>query len=235
MKCLYCGKEFEISPFGSGGNNRVFCYECYPEGLDRKQRNRHRGFLFSEIIKREKLERGCDICGYKKSSSALEWHHPNQDKEYTPSAITFNLDLYHSETQKCQLLCANCHREIHEKNREPYVWPTSSKEVVQVTEEQIIDSYQKVKSCREVAKIFGVDASTVSKICKKNSIPIEANYNSKVKIAKIDKNTGEVIQNFDSISDALKSIGKENTTTGHIAAVCKGKRNSAYGYKWKYI
>lgn len=235
MKCLYSGKDFEINPFGSGGNNRVFCYDCYPEGLDKKQRNRHRGFLFSEIIKREKLERGCDICGYKKSSSALEWHHPNQDKEYTPSAITFNLDLYHSETEKCQLLCANCHREVHEENRKTYIWPTPTKEVVKITEKQIIESYQKIKSCRKVAEIFGIDSSTVSNICKKHNIEIDSRSNSRVKVAQIDKNTGEIVQIFDSISDALVFLNKNTSATGHISSVCKGKRQTAYGYKWKYV
>lgn len=42
---------------------------------------------------------------------------------------------------------------------------------------------------------------------------------------------GNVIKVFDSVSDAARSLG---VPTSHISAVCKGKRNSAFGYSWRY-
>lgn len=42
---------------------------------------------------------------------------------------------------------------------------------------------------------------------------------------------GNFIKHWDCISDARKFFGVDNS---HISAVCKGKRESAYGYKWKY-
>jgi len=44
---------------------------------------------------------------------------------------------------------------------------------------------------------------------------------------------GNPIQKFNSISDAARAIGKPNGN-GHISMVCRGKRKSCYGYKWKY-
>lgn len=62
---------------------------------------------------------GCAICGYNKCEVALEFHHVNQeDKKYCISRGQFgNKDLI-DEVQKCILLCANCHREIHYKEKQ---------------------------------------------------------------------------------------------------------------------
>lgn len=47
---------------------------------------------------------------------------------------------------------------------------------------------------------------------------------------------GKVKQEFDSIREAARSLGKEKPTDiTHIIDVCKGRRKSAYGYKWEYI
>jgi hypothetical protein len=59
----------------------------------------------------------CEICGYNKNLSALEFHHkdPNE-KEFQIDARRFantNLDILEQELNKCMILCSNCHREIH--------------------------------------------------------------------------------------------------------------------------
>jgi 5-methylcytosine-specific restriction endonuclease McrA len=55
----------------------------------------------------------CIKCGYKKCLSALEFHHINpEEKEGYNSHWTFERNKI--ELNKCVLLCANCHREIHE-------------------------------------------------------------------------------------------------------------------------
>lgn len=45
---------------------------------------------------------------------------------------------------------------------------------------------------------------------------------------------GNFIKTWNSITDAARNVGKVNSGTGNISMVCKGKRGSAYGYKWKY-
>ena len=56
----------------------------------------------------------CIKCGYSKCLSALEFHHTNpKEKEGYNSHWTFERNK--SELDKCILVCANCHREIHEK------------------------------------------------------------------------------------------------------------------------
>jgi hypothetical protein len=53
------------------------------------------------------------------------------------------------------------------------------------------------------------------------------------KILQLDMNTCEIINCFDTINDAKKflNIGANS----HIGDVCRGKRNVAHGFKWKYI
>ena len=59
----------------------------------------------------------CQKCGYNKCLSALEFHHidPNQ-KDFGPSSnMNMAWDKIKNEIDKCILVCANCHREIHEE------------------------------------------------------------------------------------------------------------------------
>ena len=58
----------------------------------------------------------CQICGYNRAITALDLHHLNPaDKEFGIGAIlNKDWELMNSEIQKCILVCANCHREIHE-------------------------------------------------------------------------------------------------------------------------
>lgn len=54
-----------------------------------------------------------------------------------------------------------------------------------------------------------------------------------IKVAQLDLNE-KVIKVFDSIREAGRFLG-DVRKNGHIVDVCKGKRQIAYGYKWKYV
>lgn len=66
-----------------------------------------------------KLNRGCSVCGYHKCAAALEFHHPNDDKEFNISCGLYrdnrSLEEIEKEMEKCVILCANCHKEEHSK------------------------------------------------------------------------------------------------------------------------
>ena len=53
--------------------------------------------------------------------------------------------------------------------------------------------------------------------------------------AMIDPNTDEIIKTFNSRSEAARYVSDSYNAQAHIMAVCKGKRKTAYGYKWKDI
>jgi len=59
----------------------------------------------------------CEICGYSKSLRALQFHHTNpSEKDFTiGDKAVFNEDVK-KELDKCMLVCANCHSEIHDNN-----------------------------------------------------------------------------------------------------------------------
>jgi len=83
-------------------------------------------YLIAAVAKRRKVLRQkaivykggeCAICGYHKCAQTLEFHHlaPNE-KDFGISAkgYTRKWEKIQQELDKCVLLCANCHREVHE-------------------------------------------------------------------------------------------------------------------------
>ena len=58
----------------------------------------------------------CQICGYDKCLTALEFHHLDPTKKDFALSQNMNMswDKISEEIEKCILVCANCHREIHE-------------------------------------------------------------------------------------------------------------------------
>lgn len=58
----------------------------------------------------------CSICGYNKCVEALEFHHrDNLEKKFSIANARFKKfnEKTKEELDKCDVLCANCHREIH--------------------------------------------------------------------------------------------------------------------------
>lgn len=59
----------------------------------------------------------CIVCGYKKCQRALSFHHLNsKEKEFGLSSkgLTRSWERIKKEIDKCVLVCANCHMEIHD-------------------------------------------------------------------------------------------------------------------------
>lgn len=62
----------------------------------------------------------CSRCGYQKFYGALEFHHRDPaSKEMQWSQLKKRCwDVITAELDKCDLLCANCHREVEDENRQ---------------------------------------------------------------------------------------------------------------------
>ena len=90
-------------------------YKCFPEKALKYQKQRRRNFKIKLIGLRGSK---CEICGYNRSLSALDFHHIDKSKK----SFSISGGYYHSkakeeifkEVKKCVLLCSNCHHEVHD-------------------------------------------------------------------------------------------------------------------------
>lgn len=65
----------------------------------------------------KKLGNCCSKCGYKKNTAALSFHHTDGDEKDFKLTLrecsNNSLETLLKELDKCILLCANCHMELH--------------------------------------------------------------------------------------------------------------------------
>jgi DNA-binding CsgD family transcriptional regulator len=60
----------------------------------------------------------CNRCGYNKCLAALDFHHKNPEEKDKDIMMVFRMkyETIEREVAKCELVCANCHREIHDQD-----------------------------------------------------------------------------------------------------------------------
>jgi len=140
----------------------------------------------------------CEICGYDKNIAALELHHLD------PSQKSFQLDARHignttiqkliEESNKCILVCANCHREIHnehlDKSNIPNILNEMTSKHIKLTHKNKTSickycgkefPYSKGKiycsnECREADKKYPTFEEIIAKYNELNSWEKVANY-----------------------------------------------------------
>lgn len=108
-KCLICGQEFETIKHGE---KRKYCFECSPQGKSNSITTLRRR---AKEIGVQKLGGKCKKCGIDKTY-LLDFHHRNpkeKEGELSDFSKGYDLDKFFEELDKCDLLCANCHREFH--------------------------------------------------------------------------------------------------------------------------
>lgn len=103
MICYECEKDFEYDR--SKGHRKNHCRRCICKGIRHKVKQR------AVTLKGGK----CIVCGYDKCIEALHFHHRDPlQKEFQISSPNFNKwDDVVNELEKCDLLCSNCHAELH--------------------------------------------------------------------------------------------------------------------------
>lgn len=78
-----------------------------------------------DLLNKIKTERGCTMCGYNTHSAALDFNHIRGDKAFSVSQdpkVAMHKLL--AEIDKCEILCANCHRVHTYENKH---WHTKRK------------------------------------------------------------------------------------------------------------
>jgi len=91
------------------GREYYRCKKCRVEAVLKRRRK-------LKQLAVEYLGGSCVKCGYNKSVSALDFHHVDPTTKsfgIAENGFTRSWDALQSELDKCILICANCHRELH--------------------------------------------------------------------------------------------------------------------------
>jgi 5-methylcytosine-specific restriction endonuclease McrA len=95
--------------------------------MDKRRYKDRREYLIGAVKKRRQKIRimaleykggKCSRCGYSKCLEALEFHHLESSKKdfgISDRGYTRSWEKVSKELDKCDLVCANCHRELHAK------------------------------------------------------------------------------------------------------------------------
>lgn len=83
---------------------------------DQNAATRRRREEINAFLREYKISCGCADCGYSAHHAALEFHHQGDDKEINLS-FAKSLAQAQSEMAKCVVLCSNCHRVRHWRER----------------------------------------------------------------------------------------------------------------------
>ena len=113
-----------------------------------------------------------------------------------------------------------------------------------VDEKTILDSYRKNRNIEAVFRETGITQKTIRRILKKHHVNIASinevmTAKTGTKLHMCDKFSGEIVQSFNSISEAYRFLSENNLTKTkesgirhHIKACLDGKRKTVCGYAW---
>ncbi len=102
-------------PYSDETKNKL-CKRLYYQQNKDKDRisTKNRRIRIRKEINDYKSNLGCQLCN-EKEPCCLDFHHINDDKEMTISSGLYTGPIANvwKEIAKCIVLCANCHRKIH--------------------------------------------------------------------------------------------------------------------------
>lgn len=108
--CEVCGKLLT-------GRQERFCSRDCKNAIHQSYPNQKRRGLERKLEFVQRLGGKCARCGYSKNLAALSFHHKDEDKKEHEldmrSLSNHTLEVVLQEFEKCELLCANCHMELH--------------------------------------------------------------------------------------------------------------------------
>lgn len=104
--CEHCGRKYKYVK--AKGHTLRVCNSCM--SLKRKYR------MKEELVKH--LGGSCRACGYNQCIGALQFHHKGVKKFNIGNNYNRSLKSLMEEADKCLLVCANCHAEIHFGDRQ---------------------------------------------------------------------------------------------------------------------
>ncbi len=176
-------------------------------------------------------------------------------RKYDYDYIVEQYKIYKTTEKTAEAIGCHYHtvsNALKAQNITPYAkssgLPRKIKQIDPVTL-KVVAEYEKIKDGAEAVGVSDCAISNVLRGLKKaaggyiwkysedktelKSVEIK-NMHRNQKLQQLDKNTEEVIMEYNSVKEALIALNK-NVKDGSIYQVCKGKANTAYGYKWRFI
>ena len=149
----------------------LLCANCHAEIHSSGGRNYlEKCLIFKSGLKEQK----CSKCGYDKSIAALEFHHSKGKKKYGLNQIIMRKvkateEDFLEELGKCDVLCRNCHRKLHNESRLSKMMPRVEKKISKHKELQPAIDRNRVKEMLEagmrpiqISKELNCTKSTIS-------------------------------------------------------------------------
>lgn len=115
--CTCCGETInEGNASNRGYNKKCFtvCKKChYKRRIKRYQDNKRKAIEYKGGK--------CIHCGYNKCDASLDFHHRNPEEKdpQWKHMRSWSISKIKVELDKCDLVCSNCHGEIHWGRSEP--------------------------------------------------------------------------------------------------------------------
>ncbi len=103
-------KNHGLTEFKIDNRGTARCKKCRTEAVQRRRIK----------VKQQAVDYkggSCELCGYSKCISALEFHHidpSGKDFGIAYKGYTRSWAKVKEELDKCIMVCANCHREVHD-------------------------------------------------------------------------------------------------------------------------
>ena len=114
-------KKHGLTSFFEKTDGKKRCKKCASEAVVKCRQNSKQKLV-------EIFGGACSNCGYNKCQQVLQFHHTDpRNKKFNISkkGMCRNWDALLEEANKCVLLCANCHLELHHMKK---ILPTEKKD-----------------------------------------------------------------------------------------------------------
>lgn len=177
--------------------------------------------------------------------------HDRLNRKYEKRPLYAAMNKYGIEHFHVELLEETCHpeeREVYwieyfDSYRRGYNATRGGDGKAYLNHQLIIDTYLRLQNIKDTAKTLQISVSAVKCVIHSNHIVVKPSSEILLKkygkpVMQFTKNE-KYIRTFPSAKSAVIALGKlpsENNrgAISHITSACKGKRQTAYGYKWKF-
>ena len=139
--------------------------------------------------------------------------------------------------------CVDCYKKNQQLAKSVDIMSGQTNIINRPNKEELVELLKQYNgNFTAVGRLFNLTSNAIVKWCKGYDLPYHSGdykqqkqkqpYNPPKAVYMLNKDTEEILQEFENCTAAARFLGINSG--GHIGDVCRGKRTTAYGYKWKY-